>query len=356
MNPRWPYFVLTGIGVAAIVVVLVSVFRLREPVYQGQPLSYWSQQAYSGDGRVGAYQALRAIGPAGVPFLFKKLRRQDSISARAYRALWPVLPVAAQNRLPSPRRHDDSLFWQTSLSLALMGATVPQLVDGLANPSSDVRLAVIWALPGIAAHWRAQGTNSTAAPLLAALDRQLSQASPDVWASAALVLGQLAPERTDLVPVLVAGLGGGDLRQSVLGNLQIHAPNVLGRMGTAAQPAVPELKKLLDHPQPWVRVPAGLALWQIDRDTNAVSFLAAELDKARQVRGPEGGWLCAGILDALRQIGAEAKPAEPVLREIIQYPRRSWGAPQRSNVVAKARLVLRTIDPDGEAQLPTLVP
>ena len=324
-------------------VLATLLLRPHEPVYQGKPLSDWFQQSRTLEpNRHEGFRAIRAIGPKSVPFLLSELRKQNSLFQRAYRAAWPVLPAAVQKRIPQPRPRDDCLsLWISELLSA--SASDPQLVTALTDSDTDVRLAAIWALM----HTPSSRHTMVVQPIA----ELLKDAQADVRVSAALTLGQIASNRVEIVPVLIEGLQGRGLRSCVVENIKFITPDVLGRLGSKAQAAVPELRKLLKHPEVSARVTAAIALWQIERDTNSVLVLTAELETVSKRGNPADLWAYDKALKALAEFGPISEAASPILVDIVESPPRSWPDFASKHLVQKAREALAKIDPEAAAKL-----
>src|SRR5437899_11447096 len=73
MKKRWR-LVLAGLGFAILLATVFMLGRLKEPTYQGKPLSYWVARLGSDEihgAPKDAVAAIRAIGPKAVPFLLE---------------------------------------------------------------------------------------------------------------------------------------------------------------------------------------------------------------------------------------------------------------------------------------------
>src|SRR5262245_35203403 len=81
--------------------VLWQVFQPREPSYKGKPLTEWLNRVMVRNFE-DTEAALRDMGPGAVPFIFARLRKENSRLARAYRDFWPGIPPAIQRVLPQP--------------------------------------------------------------------------------------------------------------------------------------------------------------------------------------------------------------------------------------------------------------
>jgi hypothetical protein len=85
------------------------------------------------------------------------------------------------------------------------------------------------------------------------------------------------------------------------------AAQALGTPGPAAQIALPELIRLSRDTNAYPRQQAVIALWRISHDTNLVSHVIGELEKAPDPKTYKR------FLDVLTEIGAAAKPAIPAI-------------------------------------------
>src|SRR5437016_27402 len=103
MKERWPYAVLSLVGLTAAAVLIVWVFGPREPVYQSQPLSYWLDQLSSpGPNQENAKLAFGDADSKGVTFLLEKIRQGGGDRRRSNSNPWSKLPPALQSYMPVP--------------------------------------------------------------------------------------------------------------------------------------------------------------------------------------------------------------------------------------------------------------
>jgi HEAT repeat protein len=180
-------------------------------------------------------------------------------------------------------------------------AALPALREALTTEDRHVRLAVALA------RWRISGHAGEALP---ALLEALNDPGP----------GEEGPPWRCHFP-----------RMPHLPRTQQAAAEALGQMGTAARPALPDLRKALQRADPGLIVAAARALWQIGRQAEAaVSALVAALPAADdQTR--------LAAVQALGQIGPPARAALPALRRA----RYDCDAAVR----AAAQVALRAVDP-----------
>jgi HEAT repeat protein len=95
--------------------------------------------------------------------------------------------------------------------------------------------------------------------------------------------------------------------------MRFHAAVALGNLGRNARPAVPALiyTALWDE-DPAVRVEAAVSLWKVERNPPLVIPVLIEAFAA------DNELICWMAVDALGQIGPEAREAVPALRRALQ--------------------------------------
>src|SRR5690348_9242696 len=94
--------------VAIVGVVLWQVLRLREPVYNGKPISYWidaSGRMFTwSDPPDSFFKGFPLLDSNAVPFLARALQREDGRLRVAYQNAWLRSPTWLHKRLPRPIR------------------------------------------------------------------------------------------------------------------------------------------------------------------------------------------------------------------------------------------------------------
>jgi hypothetical protein len=262
----------------------------REPRYQGKSLSEWLKlyRPMGPPRLVGSKEtadAVRHIGTNALPFLVSwieeyqelppwraRLRRYASKPTsrgrrillemiaqpefRAARACWgfEILGETAAPAIPDlVRVANHATPGSSSLAadaLALLGkdALVP-LFALMTNSACPIRDEAMWSVGQM--HYL--GTN--AHPAVVLLIQHLHD--PHLATIAANVLGVLGLESNISVPALV------ECTHSSNQDLQRAAAISLGRFGSSARPAVPELLKMSDDPSVDVRIEATAALQKI---------------------------------------------------------------------------------------------
>ncbi|HVU89865.1 MAG TPA: HEAT repeat domain-containing protein [Pirellulales bacterium] len=213
-------------------------------------------------------------GVAAVPQLAKALANADEgvrwRAARALETIGPKAKSAAPALLKALKDEDAAVRAHAARALGMLDDRRPSIVDGLASlitdPDAQVRRAAISALA------RLEPGQDVAIPLMV---KALEDADPSVKLPA---LQSLAEGGAEAVPALVEALGH---RQG-----RYWATLVLAEMGPAAKDATPALAKLLEDPDPEVRMQAAMALGAIGADAASAqaSLMAALADKTPAVR------------------------------------------------------------------------
>src|SRR5690349_975390 len=96
----------------AVALLLLLVLRPPEPVYQGEPLSYWVKQLQPDVDHHGqAEAAIRAIGPGkAIPCLLHTVRHEYGFYERLYDESSSRLPPVLHHWLPEPSRSAEFCF------------------------------------------------------------------------------------------------------------------------------------------------------------------------------------------------------------------------------------------------------
>jgi hypothetical protein len=237
------------LSVTAILAVIVAagylaaaIKRFREPSYQGRPVSYWAEQLSRLNAQVTATEAIQAIGPKGVPFVFRRIREPHSAGWRFYRLARRRLPEYLQRATPwGPR---EIRVGEVGRALGLIGTSgLPELLRGLKDRDDDVRLAAILAIEPMAQ--QAQGLDK-AVPALAA---SLHDPAADVRVEAAITLWRVNGD-SNAVPLLIRELehaGSGVTCRKIV--------HIFGEMGGTAKSAIPAMLQRAENPPPEPLVP-----------------------------------------------------------------------------------------------------
>ena len=220
--------------------------------------------------------------------------------AEALARIMPADKRAKPVLLEGLRDGDPSVRKAAAEALGNVGVdalTTPALVAALTDPNSAVRWAAAEALG------RAESEAEVAVP---ALMRAL--ADPQVRSIAADSLGEIGPAAQAALPALC------DLLKDPDRNVRWTAALALVRIRTsAAEPAAPLFVEALKSPDPRTRWDAVWYLQQLPRPERFVSGIVALLKHADPgVR--------TSALEALGNIGEEAKSALPVIKESLRDP------------------------------------
>ncbi|MDB6023025.1 MAG: repeat-containing protein [Pedosphaera sp.] len=181
------------------------VLQPREPVYHGQPLSFWLDEGRQGDWHgVEAAAAIRAMGSNALPRLMEMVQARDSGLRRA------MLKFSAKQKwVPIPVREQQDIQTEAYYGFTVLGPVARPAVPALIHLLEDE-------------------------------DRQ-------VQGLAAVCLGRIGPEARDAVPGLIKYLNSALKRNT--GNKRDcyeleGAAFALGEIGAAAEPAIPQLTAL----------------------------------------------------------------------------------------------------------------
>jgi HEAT repeat protein len=170
-----------------------------------------------------------------------------------------------------------------------------------------------------------------AAPVLTEIYRT-ADGRPRLVAARALM--KMGPEAGEAVPTLMA-----DLRGTNIGRMALSA-EIVGHLADKGKVALPELEKLLDHQNVYVRVRAAGAIWKLDERTNAVLpvLLAALQDES--IHRASGRRFAA---EALGEMGTAAKEAVPLLQAMLNDRQSALS----EAAAAALRKIANASDPDG---------
>jgi HEAT repeat protein len=151
------FFAIGGLAVILVVAVVALWSHLdREPQHDGRPLSYWLDQALTGEFREGileTFSALKAIGPPAARCLVHDLAITDPPLRRYYAGLRSKLPASVNAVLPHSRLPVSGARGNAFCALGHMGrearGEVPELIRLLSHPDTQVRIYAAMVLAGI---------------------------------------------------------------------------------------------------------------------------------------------------------------------------------------------------------------
>ena len=150
MKKRWLIFSCFGL---VLTVGLFCAFRNPEPVYLGEPLSFWIRTTQTGRPFMGTQseEALRMMGKAAVPFLMRDLTAKDTAWQCFCRTNWSKLPSVIRDRFSAPRpaevRRARAIWALGAIGPAAQSA-VPELLRIAQKSSNIVASSALVAMPG----------------------------------------------------------------------------------------------------------------------------------------------------------------------------------------------------------------
>jgi HEAT repeat protein len=270
------------IGAVLLLGLALTIFLAvpREPRYQGRPLSAWVNDLSNDKNEVrqAAQVAIRAIGPAAVPYLTNSLAKRNGVAIRIYRR--NIIPKAWVSRLTDKVKWHSPVLESRNAGLALANigpaaeAAIPSLIAALQDSSPLVQHGALVGLASIGApavpylreRLRISGAvdRQMALMTLAQMGTNAIAAEPDVAAmlklptplgdNATMALSRMG-ER--VIPAITNYLT--DTNPAVRARIAM----VFGQLGAAAISATNLLIHSADDPDPIVRVASLHALESI---------------------------------------------------------------------------------------------
>jgi HEAT repeat protein len=260
-----------------------------EPVFRGQPESYWVTHV-SYRASEAEIKQWREFGPEGVRVLIRGLERANPPGQRAYRKAYrqitPHIPGALLRRLPAPKL-------DTTIGLRM------NLIDFLSGLGSEAAIAE----PAMARALRDESASV----------RQLAisyfTSSEDEKAR----LNQLDPkEKRRLLPEFIRALE--DQRSGNWG-LRNNGAVALRYYPEQRQVVGPALVKALKDPVPAVRLMAAVALYQIDPEASKKAGAASVMVPIAKDRDDQVASRAAQLLGKMTN---ETEVAVPALVEALE--------------------------------------
>lgn len=273
------------LGVALLIFGLWLIRFTGQPSYKGKPLGQWLAQVSVGT-PIGSdlKEALRDMGPAAAPYVAREIGVSD-LPVR----LWFQKLVEKQTlirfKFTTALERRRRAHWVFPEIASVAGATVPVLVEDLRSRNPDVRMRAANCLEWVLA--RSDGEVAIPALITALGDTDAdvrknaasalrtsryslaTNAVPELWnlvtndldwrvrANGALALGEIRPLSPTTVAVLISALR--DEQRNVR-----HATTLaLGKLGSSAKDAEPELRRLITQDDTYVSVGARNALENI---------------------------------------------------------------------------------------------
>lgn len=246
----------------------------REPAYQGRLLTSWLEEGVSNEGvSARSETAIRAMGTNALPTLLAMVRVRDSAFRKG------LLELNARQKWVTIHIHPRGVMVQmAAYGFSILGPSarpaIPELVRDLDDSDPEVRTLAAYCLAEI------RPNAQEAFPALAKfLDNALKRNAGTNWDSAELAL----------------------------------AAFVLGEMGAAARPAIPQLTTLCNvtnRPDSAVALSAKAALIKINGES-VLPYIEPLRDTTDQTN-----WHRATTL--IYYLGTNAEPAIPVLLATLQ--------------------------------------
>lgn len=360
---KWVKFALAVVVVAVSALLGWEIFRFREPVYQGRPLSFWLKddppwrEPVEGHPKI-ADEAVRHLGTNAIPTLLRMLRAKDSalkvellhlaqrqhfikitdtpadqLNYTAAKA-FEVLGAEAQSAVPALVEIANQKISQDSQLNAIdaMGSigpaakeAVPSLLCWATNADVGVRWRAICALSDIHADPK------RVVPVLA---NALRDPDPLIQFGAACALPYFGPGAKIAVPALVDFIDNPHTRaydrQCAANAIRLIDPK------TAVEKVVPSMLRWARDEDPEQRQCAISALGYIHADPDRVvpALTTALRDADPEVRG--------AAARALGEFGPDAKPAISALVKLLNAP--------DADVTEGATNALKAIDPEAAAK------
>ena len=240
------------------VVIVATIYFLppREPVYAGEPLSYWLK-GYdpiegSEPGRQKADEIMREAGTNAIPTLLRMLRGHDSA--------WKLklIALAQRQRVITIRHVDDYRRYDRAASgFAALGSegkvALPELIEIYEMNLSPSSQAFILSIIG--------SIGPQARPAIPLLVRRAASTNADARIFCVIALGRIHAEPRVVVPALTGLLNDPDIA------IRENAAWALGEYGSEAKEAVPVLIEAIKNRDRFANHYASRALQQIDPET-----------------------------------------------------------------------------------------
>lgn len=243
---------------AVLLVILVGwifwqLLELREPAYQGKPLSFWLDQHKKNSmfpdlpDRIEADNAIRSIGNNALPVLVRWTAVKDSTFKKKL-----IVLMRKQSLIQFPFHSDEEYHALADAGFAALGPlakpAVPELIKLLNHPDPWVRVAA-----GYDLMWIGPEAQDAIPALITCLND--SNGMVRFRATRCLCAIHMKPEL--VVPALARSLEQSSVPPS-------ETISALVQYGEDAKPAVPQLVRLLNSKDLRTRLTASNALHRID--------------------------------------------------------------------------------------------
>jgi hypothetical protein len=262
-----------------------------------------------------------ALGTNSIPFVLRRLSRDDSFLKNSYREVYPKLPGFIKKYLPARNPRSGERFFQASMAAAALQAcgsnAVPVLIPKLKDGNPAVREACFSSVSGLA--HSSMSTRETISTFLPCLD----DSEPMVRVNAALFYGRLGPAASNAIPALIRNLRSNETGRHHYASERVYVRAIsamaLGQIGPPAVSAVPALTNLMASTNSYARASAACAVWQI---TSNASLSLPVLIGAFPTYDRDAKWQ---LIQTFAEMGPLAKSALPLLtNELKNADRRTW--------------------------------
>jgi hypothetical protein len=300
-----------AIGIIAVAAALLFRSSLPpQPYYQGRSLDSWLDEWATnrwGSNSSKYTEVVAAIGTNSIPFVFRRLERDDSPLKNRYREIWPKLPGFVRKfflrRNPNPFYDFFTAEMATYAFQSCGSNAVPLLLPRLKDGNPAVREACVSSLPGL----MRMSASETISMFLPFLD----DSDPMVRGHAVSLIGQLGPTASNAIPALIRNLQSNEAGRHKFVSETVFVRGssawALGLIGPTAAGAVPALTNLLASTERYTRTSAATALWEITSNANlSLPVLISAFPTYDQYSKP-------GLIETFGQMGPLAKPALPLL-------------------------------------------
>jgi hypothetical protein len=309
---RRVYIAALAIGIVAISAALLFRPSLPpQPYYQGRSLDSWLDEWATNQfaGNSTDYtKVVAAIGTNSIPFVLRRLERDDSFLKNKYREVWPTLPGFIKKFLPKrgPNSYDFFTASMASRAFEYCGSNaVPLLLPKLKDGNPAVREACITSLSALVR--KSMSTKEMLSIFLPCLD------DSDAWVRvyAVGICAQFGPAASNAIPALIRNLQSDETGRHKFTHetvfVRANSARALGRIGPTAIRAVPALTNLMASTNSYARASAATALWHITSNANvSLPVLMNELPTYDRNSMPT-------LIETFSEMGPLAKPALPLL-------------------------------------------
>jgi len=258
------FILITLLALAVLGGLVWEIMRNREPVYEGEPLSFWLQ-GYDQDQRTetsiqAADQALQHLGTNAIPTLLRLIQAEDPPLERKLFAWLGKQHYVKVHHISDFERRNQALIGFGKLGADGRGAVPDLLKIHQHGRTTEDRVCVIRALGSIGP--AAKSAMPRLLEWLATQSDVYNRSDLCIRGNLVWAIGQIHSDPQAAVPELIKYLA--DNEKSGITATAIHA---LGAYGADAKPAIPALLHSLNRQDRFVPQEAYNALKQIDSNS-----------------------------------------------------------------------------------------